>query len=73
MPAKANVKGSDPRSVVEVDQKGSNLYVVRKAAPKCLFEELDRFNEVALEPILRFFRFYGKHGKEIGEIIQAHR
>ena len=49
------------------------MYVVRKAAPKCLFEELDRFNEVALEPILRFFRFYGKHGKEIGEIIQAHR
>ena len=57
----------------EADQKGTNLYVVRKATPKCLFEELDRFDEITLDPILRFFRFYGERGEEIGEIIQDHR
>lgn len=42
----------------ELDKSGANGYVVRKAVPKCLPEELDRFDELVLAPILAFFRHY---------------
>lgn len=37
-----------------------NRYVVKSALRKCLPEEIDRFDEVYGEPILKFFDHYGR-------------
>lgn len=47
-----------------------NRYIVKSALRKCLPEELDRFDEVYGEPILKFFDHYGGLHQEFTAALQ---
>ena len=49
---------------------GKNGYVLQQVLPKCLPEDIDRFESVFLEPLFAFLAHYAKYEPDISRLVQ---